>query len=447
MWNRTSPKQRAARVVTGGVVVAACVVVPFTLDGPGNPIVMAGHVKSVAMGVLDDEGRILAIDFEGMDPASLRTDGEASLSGTVVYAEGPDGAGIIIGSIVERDGGYAVALRQDVADQYRGKSELLYARPIFDVREAIELICAPGGAIAELEHARTVLLPVIQRELLTPLEVKLRAELELMLAELPEKHGDDIGALVEDLKKELNPELSQLTELLAQAAWDEVGVWGVAEGAGRKALNAGESAWDWTKETVGGLFGAEPPNPALKKRPRDFLTEERKTKIANAVLKEAKDFWVANQEVILTKAGKALKRHESTFMKKVEDDWLPRLYERVVKATWEGHGKVVEDALSDFGRDFARRRLTTKDNAPTLALAYAVRSATLITERPLFVLQKKLEVPVAEAEVKAAAAAPKPLTGDAAGGAENAEAAAPPPMEEPKLKLLPYVKHRRVGGG
>jgi hypothetical protein len=435
MWNRSSSTQRIARIATGSVIAAGVVVVPFTLDGPGNPVVMAGHVSDIAIGLLDDSRRIIPIDFGGMDPASLRTDGETSLAGTVVYAEEPDGTGIIVGSIVERDGGYAVALRPDQAEHYRGNSHLLYARPVYDVREAIGLICAPGGAEAELEHAKRVLLPVVQRELLTPLEKRFREEIEIMLRELPDQHSDDIDALVEDLRTELKPEIDQLTELLAGAAWDEIGVWGVAEGAGRKTLNAGEAALDWTRETVGSLFGADKKKGEPERRPRDFLSDDRKQKISNAVMAEGKKFWKDNKDTILVKAERSLGRHQSGFMKRVEEEWLPKLYDRVVKTTWNEKGSIIEDALSAFARDFAQRRLTTKGGAPTLALAYSVRSATLITERPLFVIQRDAKV------VTESNGADTSDPGEVA----DAEASEQPKQVPATLKLFPYSTHRRAG--
>ncbi len=394
MWNRTANAQSKARLAAGTCAALAIVILPFTTSGPGNPLALTEHVSTAVGSIVGSQSRLLPVDFGANGPEAYRPRLVSSLSGTLVFAETADGTGSIVGTLVSHGDQWFIALRPDVADQLRDRVDLLYAGPIYSFDDALALLCAPEGLAGELELARESLLPVIRQNILDPMQVRLREELTGLVAEIPDMHADEIEQIATDLRRELDPEIGSLTSKLAEAAWDEVGVIGVAEGVGRGALNTGEAAWGWTKRTVGGLFGGddkEEPKESESSKPRDFLSDDRKQRIAAAVTKEAATYWEANREGILAKAGRVLGKYEANLAKAFEEKWLPRLYDRVVKSAWEMRGDAVDQALRNYAEDFATRRLTAGSGGPTLALAYAVRSGTGITDHPLFVIRKRTD--------------------------------------------------------
>lgn len=375
MWSRQNRSERIVQRIAGGALLLALIVLPFASES-ASPGVVSAQLLEGARSTLTASDRTLRIEV-----------GDTKLSameGTEVYERLSDGTGRIVGR-VHRDGeGHFLVLSSDAMRRYGTGADLLFARPTYNLGDAIDVILAPDGAEKEFEIARDQLWPVVEREIVMPLQAEVEIELRKAISEYPLRQQETLSTVANEALEKLTPQFNALGERMFARAWQEIGVGGVLNGAWRKTSEAAANAYESSRDWVVGLFSEDKGGDRTEK---DFLDEETKEALQKAMREELDAFWKEHGTDVLARTGEVLERHEARLLQPLRDELLPRLYERAIGKLWIHRQSPVLEAVNQYGMDMAERRLTTAKKGPQLTLAYAVRSGTFITARPLLVIQ------------------------------------------------------------
>lgn len=375
MWNRSSMTEKKIRLAAGALTLVCAVTLPFVLSFDSESKVSAasaaaGQVGEISSGLGQRDDRRFRINMDGVELAKIE--------GTIVYQRLPNGTGEIIGRVHKDDQGYWLQLPPALAKLAPKGGALLYAEPVFYLDEAVPIVLAPDGLQGEFQIAYDELWPVVDEQLIQPIRGRLRTEVKALLQEIMEEEEEQATAIAQELFEELSPEIDELGDRVTTRAWDEIGVWGVTVGAARKVLGAAEKGIGKVKE----LFGGEDNSDG-----RSFLSEERKAKLKAAIVDELTKYWDEQGDKIKDKTATVLGNHEDEFTTKVEDVWLPRLFDRAVMPEWNHQQDKLLLRVSKYLEDMANRRLVTEEGSLMLPLAYTFRTAAEITDRPLLVFQ------------------------------------------------------------
>jgi hypothetical protein len=378
MWNPSASWQRRVRLTAGLAVLIVA------LAGPPVCLLLGGasvrEAAEAVTGLVTDEDCLLPVDLTGAPPDLRARD----LAGLAVYRQLPDGSGTLVGRLVVQDGAVAVRVAPAAAAACQGGGQLLHAPRLRDLEDVLAVLLAPDGVDGELDLARAQLVPTLRRQLLARMQDRLDRTLADLVAELPERHGREVEVMLEDLEEALAPETERLIDALVERSWKTVGFWGVTVGVARKATEGARRLLYSGEEKLRAAFGSEPPEdrPSM-----DFLSQDRTEELRRGLEHELETFWNERGDAILETASDVLEEHSSTTLASLKETWLAELQERVLEESWREAREPVLEAVSSYATDFARRRLITTRGGPTLSLAFAIRSTTHITRRPLLVLQ------------------------------------------------------------
>jgi hypothetical protein len=375
MWDAQSRTQRRVRLAAGGVVLAGGVLFAALQPPESSPGTVAAQLSDLAGGLVAPAARRIEIDAATVEASGLRRD---RMDGTLVYRLMPGGEGSIVGRVVDDGGTLYVTLSAGDAAKCRGHSALRYLAPVSGLTDAVSLILGPGGLDAELESAGRELAPKILDTIGEPMRKRIGDRLKLLAAKLPDRQGPRLTAIANETFDELQPEIGALAEKLGDRALSDFKSI-MAAAAGRAALNKADDAWAWVKSQFGGADDGSR---------RELLTDDEKKEIAAALKQELGTFWEVKRERILEVLGKVLDKHSPGFFKMVEEEWIPVVAEDARLVVAENAAKL-NDMLSVYARDFAKRRIATAKGGPTLAVAYALRSGLDITNRPLLVIEMR----------------------------------------------------------
>ncbi|MCA8938215.1 MAG: hypothetical protein KDB07_00275 [Planctomycetes bacterium] len=372
MWDRSSSQATKLRPIVGAVALLSLVALPFfgEATAPTTVLANAGEASSMLIGAARSQEIAIVTSESDFSP----------FEGTLIQIEKEDGTGQIIGSLKVVDG----KLYAQLEEKYHQGYVLEWHPAIERLDQGIALIIGENAMKQEIKRLEEALVPVVNDKILPPLSAVLSKEFEALLEETIEKEQSEIETIAEKIAEKLAPEIEELSNKLVETAWDKIGVWGVAEGLWRKGSSAigsaAKDAWKWGK----GLFGDNEESEEKEETP--FLSDERKKELRIALEKDIAAFWKDNNEKIMEKGREVIGSRED-LLKRLEDRVTQRFSEAAV-STFRQHAHHLEAPLVNFANDIGLRHLVTDAGAPRMTLAYAVRSGTGLTDRPLVVLRK-----------------------------------------------------------
>lgn len=380
MWNRSTKWQRVARTASA-IATLACVGVGVAWASSNTSVQRAADgLVEIARETNPDASSVFTCDV----PNDLNTK-----VGTLVYIEDDTGAGSIVGRVVRIESGtdtdrISVLLTPDATGVMTQGGQLLGATPTKSVESAFRLLISPDIPREEAKIARDAIWPAVAKAVMPSLLNRVEEQVMDGLRDPDEEDLAIVTTIMETLRKDLAEHEEAILNRLAEKAWEIIGVWGVTEGIWRKASDAAGNKYDDVKEWVKGLWGGE---EETEERERDFLSDEKKTELREALEAEVLAYWEDNRDDISKKASAAFESASADIRKSLEDKWGPKLFQNAVIPAWLAGEKEVFKAAEKYAADFARRRLLTENGSPRLLLAYALRSALEITDDPLLVIR------------------------------------------------------------
>lgn len=380
MWDRSYRWQRLARVIAGGLAVAAMLTATIVVSQTEGAERAADGIAEISREASPDRDAQVICDV----PSELNV-----RKGVLVFREGNDGTAEIVGRVIRVNEvntdstRVTVLLTPTQAGAMANGGKLRGAAPTLSVEHAFRLIISPDIPREEAIIARDTIWPAINDHVLPDLKERLTSEVTRSFEDLDEEDSKLLNETVNDLRSELAELEEALLNRLANRAWEVIGVSGVAEGVLRKASDSAGNTVDDVKGWVKGWFGKEEETDEAN---RDFLTEERATALRIALEQEVEDFINENRDDIEKAFNTVLNRRKTDFIAKFEDKWGPKLYENALVPSWMDNERHVLDAAESYANDFAKRRLLTSEGGPRLLLAYALRTSLDITDEPLLVI-------------------------------------------------------------
>ncbi|MDC1141620.1 hypothetical protein OAU50_00890 [Planctomycetota bacterium] len=377
MWDRSYQWQRRARVIAGGLAVAAM----FT----GAVVVSETPEADRAREGLGEISRELAPDTDSLISVQFPTD-KTPTRGTLLFREGPSGEAIIVGRVTEvnHNGQCSILLTPSASGLARHGAAIKVAQPAKNIEDAVRLLVTPDIPRDEAVRARNQLWPAIEEHVIPTLKENLTRELTSSFEDIDPEDAELLDSTITDLRAEMAELEQQLINRVANRAWEVIGVSGVAEGVLRKAGDGAENAYKDAKDWVKGWWSDDEKS---EKANSDFLSEEKATALRLALEEEVSDFLAENDTEIKKHFNTVINERRAEFISKFETKWGPKLYEKAIVPAWEEGEPGVLNAVDDYLNDFAQRRLLTKGGGPRLQLAYALRTALKITDDKLLVLE------------------------------------------------------------
>jgi len=394
MWNRSYRWQRTARLwagVLGLAVGAGGMAVGLRQPSPANACRALGEYASSWL----DRDEV---------PLACRVPAELGVwPGDLIHRSRQDGLPEIVGKVVgvePADVGQ-VTLRFVLSDEVRRELAtggwLRGAPESIGLEQAVRLIVSPEAPLDEARQARDALWPTVEREMVPRLTANLLNEAKVLAWNLEDADRELLLQALEELRTELAPLEDDLIAGLSERAWKEVGVEGVASGIWRVTItgadNARKDMRDWFRQGLG--YTAIPD-----RTPAEFLEDDDRARLSQAMLQELQEFWKTHQEMILEKIEGVLGRHQEGFVRTLRERWAPRLFEHAVVPAWlEGEPAVVK-AVEEYAHDFTNRRLVSSAGGPRLVFAHALRGTLGISEAPLLIIEPRTDGTALEIEYR-----------------------------------------------
>jgi len=364
MWDRSYRWQQRGRVTTGVVVLFTLGIVFALLTKTSAAHRLHAGASELASEVLLPDRQII----EAQVPASLKCQ-----VGTLVYRERQDGIAQVIGRVVqvaalEPDQTHVVIrLSSASAELARHGGVLKGAPSALSLGEAARLLVSPDTPFDEMMMARDQIWPSVRTNLVPEIMNDLIREISAELANPSPENEALFERVAAYLHQAIEPLEGEFVERLAKRAWVIVGMQGFVSGTLRSKTPAPKQEGD---------------NPAA----HPFLSEKSSQALKAALEEEALAFWKEHRGHIVDAFKNALNAHRQDFEKAFQDRWSETLYERVIVPAWQvGQPKVIE-SIEGYVRDFASRRLFTKQGGPRLLFAYILRGYLDISASPLLIL-------------------------------------------------------------
>lgn len=390
MWNRADRRQRQARVVAGGLALAAGV--GWLPLAGGWPVVRQARHELGALAVdrlwpAQSELRVRVPAGLGVLPGHLvhlaTADGSPQIVGRVADVAVEDPAAAVVrlqlapGSLETRERGWV--LRGVAATQ--------------GLEQSVRMVVSPEAPLDEARRARDTLWPVIEREIVPGLTDNVLREMRELVTGLDDEESQLLLGAIEELREKLAPHEEELINRLSERAWQEVGVEGVASGLWRIALtgadNSRKDVRDWFLERL----GYEPKNDRER---AEFLEEKTRAALKLAMEEELARFWEDHHAEITREAEEVLDARKADLVRMLRENWGPRLFERAFAPAWQRGENAVIEAVDGYTREFATRRLVSEAGGPRLSLAHALRGVLAISDAPLLLLEPRDDVPSGE---------------------------------------------------
>jgi len=383
MWSPTSEREAAARAVAGVIVGVGLVGVLFVLPPAANP---AHHV----MGLGNAIGRMVAGAPTTL-PLALLPPVPHGLAHTVVYEQGPDGAGVIVGRCrpLESHAGAAgtafeLELSPDRVRRYGDGAALRLWLPPQDLGAVFDLVLWPDTLGDEAQRLHAALQPVLETHVYPKLEAGLRDSLKRFFVELAEQDEALLAAAVADLIDVVKGEVGPFAARLVVGGVRALGVPAILRCLWNKGLQVAENG----AALMTALFSGDPAALVT----HECMDEADEARLKAGLRDEIAAYWRDRGADIRDRVGEVMAAYEGPLVDRVKARWLPAITE-VGRAVWRDVQGPVSATLSAYARDVAARRFLTVAGGPRLGLAYAIRSLTGITDRPLLVIEAAPELP------------------------------------------------------
>ncbi len=394
MWNRSYRWQRTARMWAGVLGLAAGaggLAAGLRQPSPANACRALGEYAGSWMTTRETPLTCLV-------PADLGV-----LPGDLIHRSRRDGLPQIVGKVVEVEPGEGnvallrFVLSEEVRAELTAGGILRGASESIGLEQAVRLIVSPEAPLDEALQARDALWPTVEREMVPRLTANLLNEVKSLAWNLEEGDRELLVEALDELRAELAPLEDELIASLSERAWKEFGVEGVASGIWRVAVtgadNARKDMRDWFRQGLG--YTAIPD-----RAPAEFLEDDDRARLSQAILEELQQFWERHQGTILEKIEGVLGRHQEEFVRTLRERWAPRLFEQAVVPAWREGEPAVVQAVETYARDFTNRRLVSSAGGPRLVFAHALRGTLGISEAPLLMIEPKSDGTALEIEYR-----------------------------------------------
>ena len=404
MWNRSYRWQRTTRIWAGVLGLAAGaggMALGLRQPAPANACRALGEYVGSWMNTRETPLTCLVPAELGVLPGDLihrsRGDGLPQIVGKVVEVEPVEVEPVELEPGERNVALLRFVLSEEVRAELTAGGILRGASESIGLEQAVRLIVSPEAPLDEALQARDALWPTVEREMVPRLTANLLNAVKSRAWNLEEGDRDVLLAALDELRSELAPLEDELIASLSERAWKEVGVEGVANGIWRVAVtgadNARKDMRDWFRQ---GLGYTSIPDRA----PAEFLEDEDRARLSQAILEELRRFWERHQGTILEKIEGVLGRHQEEFVRTLRERWAPRLFEQAVVPAWREGEPAVVQAVETYARDFTNRRLVSSAGGPRLVFAHALRGTLGISDAPLLMIEPQTNGTALEIEYR-----------------------------------------------